>query len=46
MYADDTTRHSIYDTLHDTDNTDTTAITNNINTGLSRIVTWLTQNYL
>ena len=46
MYADDTTLHSTYDTFHDTDNTDITTITHNINTELSRIVTWLTQNKL
>ena len=32
MYADDTTLHSTYDTLHDTDNCHITAITHNINT--------------
>ena len=37
MYADDTTLHSTYDTFHDTDNTDITTITHNINTELSRI---------
>ena len=42
-YADDTTLHNTYDTFHDTDNTDITAITHNINTELSHIVTWLTQ---
>ena len=46
MYADDTTLHSTYDTFHDTDNTDITTITHNINTEISRIVTWLTQNKL
>ena len=46
MYADDTTLHSTYDTFHDIDNTDITTITQNINTELSRIVTWLTQNKL
>ena len=46
MYADDTTLHSTYDTIHDTDNTDITTITHNINTELSRIVSWLTQNIL
>ena len=49
MYSDDTTLHSTYDTVHDTDNTDNTditAITHIINTELSRIVTWLTQNKL
>ena len=34
------------DTFHDTDNTDITTITHNINTELSRIVTWRTQNKL
>ena len=46
MYADDTTLHSTYDTFHDTDNSDITAITHNINTEVSRIVPWLTQNKL
>ena len=46
MYADDTTLHSTYDTFHDTDYTDITTITHNINTELSHIVTWLTQNKL
>ena len=46
MYADDTTLHNTYDPFHDTDNSDITAITHNINTELSRIVTWLTQNIL
>ena len=38
--------HCIYDTFHDIDNTDITAITHTINTELSCIVTWLTQNKL
>ena len=46
MYDDDTTLHSTYDTFYDTDSTDITAITHNINTELSRSVTWLTQNKL
>ena len=32
MYAYDTTLHKTYDTFHDTDNTDITTITHNINT--------------
>ena len=46
MYADDTTLLSTYDTFHDTDNSDIAVITHNINTELSLIVTWLTQNKL
>ena len=46
MYADDTTLHSTYNTFHNTDNTDITTITHNINTEISHIVTWLTQNKL
>ena len=32
MYADDTTIHSTYNTFHETDNSDISAITHNINT--------------
>ena len=46
MYADDTILHSTYDTFHDTDNTDITTITHNINTELRLLLGLHKTNYL